>query len=238
MSDIQAVSHRGYSARFPENSRLAYEMAIAVGSHIIETDARLTADGKVVSWHDPDFSRITGRTLEISKSNSRDIAGLDIGEGQSPMFLHQVLDLAKGRAGVLVDVKTTDNELIEAIADLVAEAGPDVDVYLGIRAISQLTHVMNYGTAATCIGFAKDYSDILTFFDLGAEAIRAWEEDLDNVHVQNVITGKMPFWVTAGLRSKGEKAGDLTPQRLRKIEQTGARAVLLNNPTLITGVTI
>ena len=52
------VAHRGHSALFPENTLAAYEAAIAAGADIVETDARLTADGVVVSAHDADIGRI------------------------------------------------------------------------------------------------------------------------------------------------------------------------------------
>ena len=65
MLDLLAVAHRGYSEKYPENTRLSYEAAIAAGAHIVETDARLTADGQVVSCHDPDLKRIAGLNQKV-----------------------------------------------------------------------------------------------------------------------------------------------------------------------------
>lgn len=51
----QAIAHRGYKAQFPENTMGAFQGAIDVGAHAIETDIHLTRDGVVVlshvSWH-------------------------------------------------------------------------------------------------------------------------------------------------------------------------------------------
>jgi phosphatidylglycerol phospholipase C len=47
----QAIGHRGYKAKYPENSILAFDAAVDIGAHAIETDVHLTADGVVVMSH-------------------------------------------------------------------------------------------------------------------------------------------------------------------------------------------
>lgn len=47
----QAIAHRGYKAAFPENSMGAFQGAVDVGAHAIETDLHLTKDGVVVLVH-------------------------------------------------------------------------------------------------------------------------------------------------------------------------------------------
>lgn len=47
----QVVAHRGYKARFPENTMLAFKEAIRAGADAIETDVRLSHDGVVVLSH-------------------------------------------------------------------------------------------------------------------------------------------------------------------------------------------
>ena len=41
------VAHRGYSARYTENTLTAYRAAIAAGADVVESDARLSKDGTV-----------------------------------------------------------------------------------------------------------------------------------------------------------------------------------------------
>lgn len=53
-------SHRGYSGKYPENTMLAFEEAIRVGSSGIELDVQMTSDGSVVIFHDEGLERITG----------------------------------------------------------------------------------------------------------------------------------------------------------------------------------
>jgi glycerophosphoryl diester phosphodiesterase len=47
----QAIAHRGYKAQFPENTMGAFEGAVKVGAHAIETDLHITSDGVVVLSH-------------------------------------------------------------------------------------------------------------------------------------------------------------------------------------------
>jgi len=47
----QAIAHRGYKAKFPENTMGAFKGAVEVGAHAIETDIHLSKDGVVVLSH-------------------------------------------------------------------------------------------------------------------------------------------------------------------------------------------
>jgi len=47
----QAIAHRGYKAKFPENTMGAFRGAVEVGADGLETDLHLTRDGVVVLSH-------------------------------------------------------------------------------------------------------------------------------------------------------------------------------------------
>ena len=47
----QAIAHRGYKTKFPENTMGAFKGAVEVGAHAIETDVHLSKDGVVVLSH-------------------------------------------------------------------------------------------------------------------------------------------------------------------------------------------
>lgn len=53
----QAIAHRGYKAKFPENSMGAFKGAIEVGAHAVETDVHITKDNVVVLSHDNTLKR-------------------------------------------------------------------------------------------------------------------------------------------------------------------------------------
>lgn len=47
----QAIAHRGYKAAFPENTMGAFEGAVKIGAHAIETDIHISKDGVIVLSH-------------------------------------------------------------------------------------------------------------------------------------------------------------------------------------------
>ena len=47
----QAIAHRGYKAKFPENTMGAFKGAVEVGADAIETDIHLSKDGVVMLSH-------------------------------------------------------------------------------------------------------------------------------------------------------------------------------------------
>ena len=67
---MKVFSHRGFHQTLPENTLAAFEAAIALGVHGIETDIRITCDGKPILYHDPqipDGTNISALTqVEIS----------------------------------------------------------------------------------------------------------------------------------------------------------------------------
>jgi glycerophosphoryl diester phosphodiesterase len=69
---LRLYAHRGASARAPENSLAAFDIALADGANALELDVHRTGDGHFVVAHDPDGARAAG-------CNER-IADLDLGE--------------------------------------------------------------------------------------------------------------------------------------------------------------
>ena len=47
----QTIAHRGYKAKFPENTMGAFKGAVEVGADAIETDIHLSKDDVVVLSH-------------------------------------------------------------------------------------------------------------------------------------------------------------------------------------------
>jgi phosphatidylglycerol phospholipase C len=61
----QAIAHRGYKAKYPENSMAGFKAAVEVGAHAIETDLHLSKDGVVVLTHVLPRSLITAASLVV-----------------------------------------------------------------------------------------------------------------------------------------------------------------------------
>jgi len=126
--NAQVIAHRGGAAVAPENTIAAFKRGIADGADWLELDVQVNADGVVVVEHDRDFMRVAGVNLEVWKATNADLADLDVGSFFDPAFsnqrvptLREVLDLAKGRAGVFIELKYYghDQNLEEKVVDLV-----------------------------------------------------------------------------------------------------------------------
>jgi len=60
-------SHRGFSPDGAENSIAAFQAAVDLGFTHLETDARATADGVAIAFHDPMLDRVTNHTGRLSE---------------------------------------------------------------------------------------------------------------------------------------------------------------------------
>lgn len=109
---IVAISHRGEHLHHPENTMPAFQEAIRVGADFIEVDVQTTADGKLVLSHDSTVDRCTNGKGKVSEMTFDQVEALDAGSKSGPEFagtkvptFDQVLDLARGKIGIYVDVK-------------------------------------------------------------------------------------------------------------------------------------
>ncbi len=118
------AAHRGHSARFPENTIAAFEGAVAAGADLIETDIQRARDGVFVCLHDPDLGRLAGNTAKVADLDAADLDAI-LGRrtaGGVPR-LSQVLEFARGRIGLLLDLKSTEARFVGAVARAVRDAG-------------------------------------------------------------------------------------------------------------------
>lgn len=72
-------AHRGYSAKFPENTMLAFQKAEEAGADGIELDVQLTKDGEVVVIHDEKVDRTTNGKGYVKDLSYSELKRLDAG---------------------------------------------------------------------------------------------------------------------------------------------------------------
>ncbi len=106
------IAHRGASKAAPENTMAAFEQAIEDGADWIEIDVQESADGIVVVQHDSDFMKVSGNPVKIWEAQAAEMRKIDIGSWFDPAFadqrvptLREVLELARGKAGVVIELK-------------------------------------------------------------------------------------------------------------------------------------
>jgi glycerophosphoryl diester phosphodiesterase len=109
---IVAISHRGEHLQRPENTIPAFVEAIRVGADFMEVDVQTTSDGKLVLSHDATVDRCTDGKGRVDSMTFQQIEMLDAGIKKGPEYagtriptFDQVLDLARGKIGIYVDIK-------------------------------------------------------------------------------------------------------------------------------------
>ena len=85
------LGHRGYRARFPENTLLAFREALEGGADGIECDLQKSAEGRYVVIHDPTTDRVTGVSRGVAASRFVELRELDFGRGERLPLLEEML---------------------------------------------------------------------------------------------------------------------------------------------------
>lgn len=126
------IAHRGASVDERENTLPAFERAIDLGADFVELDVQASADGALVVFHDLDLDRLTPlhgplRARPLAELCEHGIPTLD-----------EVLDLTRGRIGVMAELKRADlYRRHDLIGRTVASLGAD-DVVLSFSRRSLL----------------------------------------------------------------------------------------------------
>jgi glycerophosphoryl diester phosphodiesterase len=117
-----AFAHRGGAADGLENTLPAFERAVRVGCHVLETDVHATADGVLVAFHDATLDRVTDRTGAIARMTWAEVARARVGGRHAVPRLDELVASFPGVRWNL-DVKAPG-----AVAPLVARLRGDPDL--------------------------------------------------------------------------------------------------------------
>jgi glycerophosphoryl diester phosphodiesterase len=79
-SSIALLAHRGYAARYPENTREAIAAAVAAGARAVEFDVQLSRDYVPHLLHDDTFERTAGVADSIFDLDAEQVAELGVAE--------------------------------------------------------------------------------------------------------------------------------------------------------------
>jgi glycerophosphoryl diester phosphodiesterase len=106
------AAHRGGGALWPENSLLAFQSAIALGSDLIELDVHQSRDGVVVVIHDATVDRTTEGAGAVGSMTAADLRRLRLRGPDGALSAERVPTLdevlaaaAPSHAGLLIEVK-------------------------------------------------------------------------------------------------------------------------------------
>jgi len=238
---LWVIAHRGGSALAPENTIAAFEASLRAGTDMLEVDVRLTADGHMVIHHDRHLGRTAGVSRLVADCSLEELRCMDVGSyfgerfaGERILTLSEVLDWARGRARLLLDLKLEPYHEAEIIEDITAR-GMEFDVVLGTRSLQSLKEVKALCPAIRTLSLARSLWATQDMVDERVEFVRLWHEWVTPAHVQRFHERGIPVWVmTGGRHSPG--VGDTTMEELRQLRMAAVDGVILNDPRLAVRV--
>jgi glycerophosphoryl diester phosphodiesterase len=207
------IAHKGYSSAHQENSLNAFEAAMDAGADVIEADVRESADGTIVLSHDD----VADRTLDELKS-----------KGIIP--LSSLLQLAKNRIALLLDIKESSSPFLRKVFDAVDQHDLLDQVIFGVRDVEQSRELRTMSPKAVILGLlSRPRYNFGDFYQAGGDIARIWEADLDPSTIKAARgDGSRPIWITP--RSPLMVVGDIDESRQRALMKWGFDGVLVNNP--------
>jgi glycerophosphoryl diester phosphodiesterase len=111
----RVLGHRGYRARFPENTLLAFREALGSGADGIECDIQKTRDGRYVVIHDPRTGRVADADLDVARTDFEDLRSLDFGRGERIPTLDDLLRALP--PGAWLDLELKDETIMQEDCD-------------------------------------------------------------------------------------------------------------------------
>ena len=85
------IAHRGSPRAAPENTLASFRKAAADGAQWVEFDAALTADARVIIFHDDELDRTSDGTGLMAEASFEQVTALDAGSWFAPAFKGEMI---------------------------------------------------------------------------------------------------------------------------------------------------
>jgi glycerophosphoryl diester phosphodiesterase len=208
----EVIGHMGSCADRPGNTLASVRRAIEAGAHVAEVDVRTTRDGVLVCLHDATVDRTTDGKGAVAAMTLAEVRKLDAGVRFSPRFkgervptLKDVLSLAKGKIGVMIDLKEDSDEYARKVAAEVRRHGEPARLVLGVRSVAHARRFRKLLPEARQIGLVPAVADIEAFAKAGVKVIRLWPKWLsDRTLVPRVRRLGLELHLGTGFGSEAE----------------------------------
>src|SRR3954454_6850426 len=113
-------AHRGGAGGGLENSLAAFQQAVGLGYRYVETDVHATADGVLITFHDPTLERVPGLAGRLRTMSSADLGAARIAGREPIPTLLEVLGTWP-QLRVNIDVKHAD--AVGPLVDVIRRTG-------------------------------------------------------------------------------------------------------------------
>lgn len=144
-----AFAHRGGAIDAPENSLEAFGAAIDLGYRYLETDVHVTADGRLVAFHDAELDRVTDRRGAIASLTWDEVAAARIdGRGTIPLFE----DLLMTWPDIRINVDPKDDRSVDPLIDVLRRHDAVDRVCVGAFSDRRIDRINDAFGALVCTG--------------------------------------------------------------------------------------
>lgn len=109
--NIYVAAHRGWKAKYPENTLEAFAAALDLGVDQLETDVRITKDGELVLIHDATIDRTTNGTGKVCDYTLEQLKRFDAGNGARIPTLVEFMELVKDHPFITLDIELKEYPL-------------------------------------------------------------------------------------------------------------------------------
>lgn len=207
-------AHRGgWEPGYPENALETFANTLARGPMILEMDLRRTADGVIIILHDETLERTSTGEGAVSDMNFADLADVRLVDQAGAVTdfaiptLTDVLDWARGRAFVQLDVKSTVpvEEVVAAVVEADAISYAAVIVYTAEDAIRAAQADPRVAISVEIQD--QDRLDALMAAGVAPERLMAWTgvhrapvaEIWDMLHAADIPVAFGALWYIGGM---------------------------------------
>lgn len=234
--EILKVAHRGASGEAPENTIDSFKRAIAQGAEIIETDARLSKDRKIVLFHDETVGRTTDGRGKVCNLTLEELKGLDAGSwfgkefsGERIPTLSEAIELTQGKVKLNIEFKGEDLLLVPEVINLLRAKGFIKEAILSSFNYSFIKEAKRLKPQViTGLLFATSLQE------KKSENFRKWANFI--LPRYNLISEDL----VARAHSKGLKVIAWTvdkPEKIKRLIALGVDGIASNYPALLTRTT-
>jgi len=246
-------AHRGGADQWPENTLYGFqEAAKAVPGVLLETDARLTADGEVVLLHDKTLDRTTDGTGDVTAKTLAEVKALDAayrfttdsgatfplrGKGITVPTLKEVLD-ALPDSHILVDLKG-DAPLADAAIAVMRACDAEGRVLLASFVPSAMDRARQLAPdMAYCYDMKNGAALLMALrgpaWDAYVPAADVLSVDEDMIPQHKLTADEIKRMQAKGIRFQVHTIN--APSRMKEYVVQGVDSILTDNPSVLAKV--
>ncbi len=205
------IAHRGYKAKYPENTLVAFEAALNSGAEMIELDITLSRDRSMVVIHDDTLDRTSDGKGAVSDYSISELKKLDMGgwfdikfTGEKISTLSEVLEKVNRRAVVNIEIKSSafeepapadaiENQVIALIQEMKLVDSVIISSFETrfLERIATLEPALALGVISL---EPADTSTVKKLTNLGVYSWHAWHEILTIEQVKRMHAAKLKLF--------------------------------------------